>query len=174
VPRLHDEYDRLHREERFFKFGRRWGDDVPDECLGFEDEGFPLQTDEGDDWPSSLRDAVTELMEAVTRSLKESARLETLEKQVRTLSAKVEELERQWLGFPSVVSTPDVCGGSPRLVRTRIPIWLLQQMRQTGFSEAKILASYPTLTAGDLAQAWGYVAAHKAEIDKEIEENERY
>jgi hypothetical protein len=31
--------------------------------------------------------------------------------------------------FPSVVSTPNVCGGSPRLIRTRIPVWLLQQMR---------------------------------------------
>jgi hypothetical protein len=30
------------------------------------------------------------------------------------------------------------------------------------------------LTAGDLVQAWGYVAASKAEIDKEIEENEQY
>jgi uncharacterized protein (DUF433 family) len=47
-------------------------------------------------------------------------------------------------------------------------------MRQLGFSEAKILESYPTLTASDLVQAWGYAARHKAEIDKEIEENERY
>lgn len=76
--------------------------------------------------------------------------------------------------FPSIVSTPNVCGGSPRLVRTRIPIWLLQHMRQRGFSDAKILESYPTLTASDLAQAWGYVVAHKAAIDREIEENERY
>src|SRR5271163_3012419 len=75
--------------------------------------------------------------------------------------------------FPSVVSTPNVCGGSPRLIRTRIPIWVLQRMRQLQFSDAKILSCYPTLTAVDLVQAWGYVAMHKAEIDKEIEENER-
>jgi uncharacterized protein (DUF433 family) len=75
--------------------------------------------------------------------------------------------------FPSVVSTPGVCGGSARLVRTRIPIWVLQRMRQVGFSEAKILESYPTLTASDLVQAWGYAALHKAEIDREIEENEQ-
>jgi uncharacterized protein (DUF433 family) len=54
------------------------------------------------------------------------------------------------------------------------PVWLLQHLRQIGFSEAKILESYPTLTASDLVQAWGHAAAHKAEIDKEIEENERY
>jgi uncharacterized protein (DUF433 family) len=75
--------------------------------------------------------------------------------------------------FPSVVSTPNVCGGSPRLVRTRIPVWVLQRMRQLGFSDAKVLECYPTLTAGDLVQAWGYAAQHKAEIEKEIEENER-
>jgi uncharacterized protein (DUF433 family) len=102
------------------------------------------------------------------------ARLEALESQVRTLLAKVKEMERRSLVFPSVVSTPDVCGGSPRLIRTRIPIWVLQQMRELGFSDSKILESYPTLTAGDLVQAWGYVATHKEQIDKEIEENERY
>src|SRR6185437_5120267 len=80
----------------------------------------------------------------------------------------------RWPEFPSVVSTPNVCGGSPRLIRTRIPVWVLQQMRHLGFSESQILASYPTLTAGDLVQAWGYVALHKEEIDREIEENERY
>jgi uncharacterized protein (DUF433 family) len=75
--------------------------------------------------------------------------------------------------FPSVISTPGVCGGSPRLVRTRIPIWVLQRMQQVGLSEAEILESYPTLAASDLVQAWGYAALHKAEIDREIEENER-
>lgn len=81
---------------------------------------------------------------------------------------------RRPVEFPSVVSTPNVCGGSPRLIRTRIPVWLLEQMRNLGFNDAKILECYPTLTAGDLAQAWGYAAAHKAEIDREIEENEQY
>lgn len=76
--------------------------------------------------------------------------------------------------FPSVISTPNVCGGSPRLIRTRIPVWLLQHLRRLGLSDAKILECYPTLTASDLAQAWGYAAAHKDEIDKEIEDNERY
>ena len=76
--------------------------------------------------------------------------------------------------FPSIVRTREVCGGSPRLVRTRISVWLLQPLRQSGFTEAKILESYPTLTAGDLVQARGYVAAHLAEIDEEIAENEQY
>jgi uncharacterized protein (DUF433 family) len=102
------------------------------------------------------------------------ARLEALERQIQTLSTKMAELERRSSPFPSIVRTPGVCGGSPRLIRTRIPIWALQQMRQLGFSEFKILESYPTLTPGDLTQVWGYVATHKEQIDKEIEENELY
>lgn len=82
-------------------------------------------------------------------------------------------LKHRLAEFPSVVSTPNVCGGSARLVRTRIPVWVLERMRQRGFSEAKILECYPTLTAGDLVQAWGYAHSHSAEIGKEIEENER-
>src|SRR5262249_57766391 len=100
-------------------------------------------------------------------------RFEALEAEVRLLSAKLEEIGRRTLAFPSVVSTAEVCGGSPRLIRTRIPIWVLQRMRQLGFSDSKILESYPTLTAGDLVQAWGDAAMHKGEIEKEIEENER-
>lgn len=76
--------------------------------------------------------------------------------------------------FPLVVHTPGVCGGSARLIRTRIPVRALEEMRRMGTSEAKILEGYPTLTASDLVQAWGYVAANKREIDREIAENARY
>jgi uncharacterized protein (DUF433 family) len=46
-------------------------------------------------------------------------------------------------------------------------------MRQVGFNEAKILESYPTLTASDLVQAWSYIAANPEEIQREIRENEQ-
>lgn len=65
-----------------------------------------------------------------------------------------------------------VCGGEPRIVRTRIPIWVLEQMRRQGISEADILRSYPSLRAADLVNAWSYVDAHRAEIDAQILENE--
>ncbi len=172
--RMPDEFDRLRWEERASRFGHLWEDADLEDCPVSEDEDFTLRSDGGDDWPSALSEAANQLLERIKRRLKESARIEALEAQVRTLSAKMEEMERHSLVFPCVVSTPDVCGGSPRLIRTRIPIWVLQQMRERGFSDSKILESYPTLMAGDLAQAWGYVALHKAQIVKEIEENERY
>src|SRR5437016_7029032 len=74
--------------------------------------------------------------------------------------------------YPGIESTPGVCGGEPCIVRTRIPVWLLEQARRLGTSEAEILRSYPSLRAEDLANAWAYVRAHKEEIEKRIMENE--
>jgi uncharacterized protein (DUF433 family) len=73
---------------------------------------------------------------------------------------------------PAVVKTPDVCGGSARIIRTRIPVWTLERMRQLGLSEIDILRSYPSLKAIDLVQAWSYADAHRDEIEREIRENE--
>ena len=74
--------------------------------------------------------------------------------------------------FPGVESRPDVCGGEPCLVRTRIPVWVLEQMRRLGASEDQLLRSYPTLRADDLATAWAYVRSHRLEIEEQIHANE--
>jgi uncharacterized protein (DUF433 family) len=74
--------------------------------------------------------------------------------------------------FPDIESRTGVCGGEPCIVRTRIPIWVLEQARRLGVNEAEILACYPTLRAEDLANAWAYVRSHREEIDKQIRENE--
>jgi uncharacterized protein (DUF433 family) len=74
--------------------------------------------------------------------------------------------------FPGIELTSDICGGAPRIVRTRIPVWLLEQARRSGASDAELLKSYPTLRAEDLANAWAYVRSHRLEIDQQIIENE--
>src|SRR5437660_912615 len=74
--------------------------------------------------------------------------------------------------FPGVESRPDVCGGEACIVRTRMPVWVLEQARRLGTSEVELLRSYPTLRAGDLANAWAYVEANRNEIDRQIRENE--
>jgi len=74
--------------------------------------------------------------------------------------------------FPGIESRPGVCGGDPCIVRTRIPVWVLEEARQLDVSEADLLRSYPTLRAEDLANAWAYVRSHQREIAKQIEENE--
>jgi uncharacterized protein (DUF433 family) len=55
--------------------------------------------------------------------------------------------------FPGLESRPSVCGGEPCIVRTRIPVWTLEQARRLGTSESELLRSYPTLRAEDLANA---------------------
>ncbi len=74
--------------------------------------------------------------------------------------------------FPGIESRPGVCGGEPCIVRTRIPVWVLEQARRLGVSEAELLRSYPTLRAQDLANAWAYVRSHRDDINRQIAENE--
>lgn len=72
---------------------------------------------------------------------------------------------------PGIDFQENVCGGSARIVRTRIPVWTLEAARQQGMSDGEILSAYPSLVAEDLVHAWNYTRAHSAEIDREISEN---
>lgn len=74
--------------------------------------------------------------------------------------------------FPGIESAEGVCGGEPRVVRTRIPVWVLEQTRRLGATEADLLRSYPTLRAEDLANAWAYVRSHREEIERQIRDHE--
>ena len=105
-------------------------------------------------------------------------RLEEAEKLLSEMSRAEKALVLQWvvrdLGdvFPGIESDPDVCGGEARIVRTRIAVWVLEQARRLGTSEADLLRSFPTLRAEDIASAWSYARSHRAEIESDIRENE--
>lgn len=73
--------------------------------------------------------------------------------------------------FPGIETNPNVCGGEPCIVRTRIPVWVLIQAKALGTSEADLLSCYPTLRAEDLSNAWAYFRSHKDEIEQQIFEN---
>src|SRR5918998_5391042 len=45
--------------------------------------------------------------------------------------------------YPGIESTAGVAGGEPCIVRTRIPVWVLEQARRLGSSEADLLRSFP-------------------------------
>ena len=106
------------------------------------------------------------------------SRIEELERFLNTMTrgekAELLQLIARDLGdtFPGIDSTSDVCGGEPRIVRTRIPVWILIQAKRLGTSEADLLRSYPTLRAEDLTNAWAYYRSHKEEIEQQIQENE--
>lgn len=100
------------------------------------------------------------------------------EHQLESMSRAEKAQLLQWVArdlgdaFPGIASSPDVCGGEPCIVRTRIPVWVLEQARRLGVSEADLLRNYPTLRAEDLANAWAFVRAYRADIDRQIRENE--
>lgn len=78
---------------------------------------------------------------------------------------------RQWgNATPGITSAPGVCGGDPCIIRTRIPVWLLESLRRQGATDAELLDAYPSLHAQDLMNAWTYVSAHRDEIDRQIAE----
>lgn len=104
--------------------------------------------------------------------------LHEIEKQLENLGPAEKAQLLQWVvrdlggASPGIESRPGVCGGEPCIVRTRIPVWLLEQSRRLGISEAELLRSYPSLRAEDLANAWAYVRSHRDEVDRQIRENE--
>lgn len=75
------------------------------------------------------------------------------------------------IDFPGIEKTPNVCGGSACIIRTRIPVWSIVEYMLVGVEKEKLLLNFPTLRAQDLANAWAYYDANKVEIDAEIAEN---
>ena len=112
------------------------------------------------------------------RQSSEMANLSDFEKLLPELSPGEKAQILKWVvqelgeAFPGIDSRPYVCGGEPCIVRTRIPVWLLEQARRLGLSEQALLAAYPSLRAEDLVNAWAYARSHAAEIEAQIRENE--
>lgn len=104
--------------------------------------------------------------------------LHAIEEMLPQLSKGEKTQLLQWIArdlgdsAPGIDRTPGICGGEARVVRTRIPVWTLERARRLGVSEADILASFPTLRAEDLTNAWRYVLMNAQEIERAIAENE--
>jgi uncharacterized protein (DUF433 family) len=80
--------------------------------------------------------------------------LHEFEKELESLTRAEKAQLLQWIArdlgdaFPGIESRPSVYGGEPCIVQTRIPVWVLEQSRRLGISEAELLHSYPTLGLG--------------------------
>jgi len=103
--------------------------------------------------------------------------MQSIEPQISRLSRaeKAELLQRlarevgnAWAG---IEKTAGVSGGEACIVRTRIPVWTLENYRRLGWMESAILENFPSLRAVDLVNAWAYADAHVEEIDKAINAN---
>jgi len=96
------------------------------------------------------------------------SRLSRAEK-AELLQRLAQEVGNTWAG---IEKTPGVSGGEACIVRTRIPVWTLENYRRLGWSEVAILENFPSLRAADLVNAWAYADAHGEEMDKAIRANE--
>ena len=85
------------------------------------------------------------------------------------LQLLIKDIDNSWSG---IEKTPGVAGGDACIMRTRIPVWALENYRRLGWNEAQILDNYPTLRAVDLVNAWAYADSHPNEINHAIKENQ--
>ena len=104
--------------------------------------------------------------------------LKETEQAIANLSRAEKAQLLQWIArdvgdaFPGIEMTAGVVGGAACIRNTRIAVWMLEQARRLGISEADLLRNYPGLTAQDLANAWDYARSHQAEIEAAIKANE--
>lgn len=96
------------------------------------------------------------------------SRLSRAEK-AELLQRLAQEVGNTWAG---IEKTEGVSGGEACIVRTRISVWVLENYRRLGWSEATILENFPSLRAIDIVNAWAYADAHAEEIDKAILANQ--
>jgi uncharacterized protein (DUF433 family) len=79
----------------------------------------------------------------------------------------------QALVHPHIVSDPEVCGGSPRLIETRITVrTVVVAVLLHGLTPEELLQHYPHLTLAAIHDALSYYYDHRAAIDREIVEHE--
>ena len=102
--------------------------------------------------------------------------------EVKSIISKMSEVERRaiyyWLAesysdsLTGISKTEGICGGRARIRNMRFAVWRIEQMKRFGKTNKDILFSYSQLTEEDLLNADAYTITHKAEIDKDIEDNE--
>ena len=71
---------------------------------------------------------------------------------------------------PLIVRTPGVCGGDACFGAHRIPVWLVVEAWQMGWSDDEVLAAHPPLRHEHLTAARAYYRDHREEIDRLVAE----
>jgi uncharacterized protein (DUF433 family) len=79
------------------------------------------------------------------------------------------------LETPRIVRTPGMCGGKPRIDGHRIKVEHIAICHERmGMSPDEIVSAHPSITLAQVHAALAYYFDHKAEIDADIEEGERF
>jgi uncharacterized protein (DUF433 family) len=74
-----------------------------------------------------------------------------------------------------IVSTPDTCGGKPRIAGSRIQVKdvVISHLHQ-GLAPAEIVSKWPHLTLADIHAALAYYHDHREEINAELAEDQSW
>ena len=73
---------------------------------------------------------------------------------------------------PLIRRSAEVMGGDACLRNTRIPVWLLVQLKQSGWADTRLLENYPVLTSADLVAAWDFYAANTSQVEAQCHSHE--
>jgi uncharacterized protein (DUF433 family) len=74
-----------------------------------------------------------------------------------------------------IVSTPDICGGRPRIDGHRIQVEDIAIWHERmGMSPDEIVSEYPSITLADVHAALAYYHENRARIDADIESAKRF
>ena len=73
---------------------------------------------------------------------------------------------------PLIQSREGVSGGQPCFGPYRIPVWLVVEAWQQGWTDDEILAGHPVLRRQHLAAARAYYDSHREEIDRAVVAND--
>ncbi len=68
---------------------------------------------------------------------------------------------------PHVVRVPGVCGGSAVIRGTRVPVWILAEYVQAGWTPQDLLAQFPHLSPAQIYDALSYWHDHAEEVAEE-------
>lgn len=73
---------------------------------------------------------------------------------------------------PYITSRKGICGGSPVISGTRIPVWSVIKWYKIGFSIENIMKEFPQLLPAQVHDAFSYYYDNQPQIENEIRENE--
>lgn len=71
-------------------------------------------------------------------------------------------------------TNPEVCGGKPRIVGTRIRVQDIVVWIEEGQSADEVVAGYPHLTLADVYAALTFYHDNQALIDRQLRESEQF
>jgi len=76
------------------------------------------------------------------------------------------------LEHPYIVIEEGICGGSPIIKGTRIPVWtIVGYYKKLNYSVEEILEQMPMLSPAQVHDALSFYYDHKEDIDRELELN---